>query len=288
MSKKNLKEILTNKAISLGFDDLGVCKACEVDEETQKYFAIWLNEKCPDYMAYLKKNLDKRFNPALLLENAKSIIVLSANFYRKTTENRIALYAQSKDYHIVLKEKLQVLSALLEEEGGTQKICVDSAPIMEKYFAQKAGLGFIGKNTLLISKNAGAFNFLSIIITTLEIDSDSEIQDSCGKCNKCVQSCPTKALSEYSLNPNLCISALTIEKSTKLSDSEKKLVGEKIFGCDICLKVCPKSKYSSFAKIPEFQNSFEYDKSKSSLQDFAGIATQTPLERRLKKSIPKI
>jgi len=288
MHKKNLKKSLIDKAKSLGFDAIGFCEACEVDEETQKFFLSWLDEKCPDYMDYLKKNLDKRFNPTLLLENAKSIIVLSANFFRKSSENRIALYAQSKDYHIVLKEKLKEISTLLEQHGGIQKLCVDTVPIMEKYFAKKAGIGFIGKNTLLISPSAGAFNFLSLIVTTLELEPDSELLDSCENCNRCIQHCPTQALSEYSLNPNLCISALTIEKQTPLNDSEKNLIGEKIFGCDMCLKVCPKSKYFSLPKIPEFQNSFEYDKSKSSLQDFADIAKNTPLERRLKNSTPKI
>lgn len=263
------------------FDAVGVCEALPVEKKYADKFLEWVNSQNSGALDYMKRNIEVRLNPQLLLEGAKSVIGFRANFWRTVSENRIATYAQGKDYHIVLKEKLFRLNALLSELGGTQKLCVDSTPLMEKYFAQKCGLGFIGKNSLLISRPNGAFNFLCFAITTLEFDRLSQpINDSCRDCDICIRACPVKAINgNYTVNAAKCINALTIEEAKPVKIGNRDF----IFGCDICLRVCPKNEKSQTPKMPEFCNRFDNLSETATLESLMPIAKNTPMERTIKK-----
>lgn len=256
MPNPDIKSALKKRALELGFDDMRVAAACPVDAFNKEFFLNWIVEGKCDQMAYLKNNLDKRFDPAKLLEGAESIIILSAGFFRQSPERRVAIFAQGADYHPVLKSKLFELAKVLEAYGGKQKLCVDTVPVMEKYYAVKSGLGWRGKNSLIITQKNGPWQFLSLIITTLKIECDEPVKNRCGTCTRCIDACPTHALkreSPYFLDARLCISNLTIERKTPLNCAEKKLVKDKIFGCDECLRACPYSRFAKQAKMPEFR-----------------------------------
>lgn len=255
-----VKNALLKRANELGFDALRIARPEKIEKFERDFFINWLNENKCDEMLYLKNNLEKRLYPSLLFPQVKSIVVVSAGFFRESNEKRIALYAQGADYHKVIKNKLLDLENILKEYGGVQKLCVDTVPIMEKYFAIKSGIGWRGKNSLVISEKNGPWQFLALILTSLELEEDSPVKNRCGKCVKCLQACPTCALnpnSPYSIDARICISNLTIERKTPLSESEKLLVKDKFFGCDECLRACPFGKTAPISNIEEFRTSIE-------------------------------
>ncbi len=283
MNFEDIKACIKDKAETLGFDALACTSLDPFDSEK---FRSWLELGFADRMTFLEKNLEKRLNPALLLEGAKTAVVVCANFFRNSVEERIALYAQGLDYHEVIKNKLKELSAILETFGGRQKICVDTAPIAEKLLAARAGLGAIGKNTLLIRKNNGAWSFLGVMLTTLELPLDFADKASlphCGACRKCIDACPTGALTQdMGLDARKCISNLSIErKRDSLSDAEKRLLGAQLFGCDKCLSACPFGKNANSAIMPEFSTTITLppDATWESLQS---VSKSTPIERCLR------
>lgn len=216
-------------------------------------------------MSYLENHFDKRLDPTLLVPGAKSVISLLYNYYpeedlTKESELKIAKYAYGEDYHFVVKEKLKVLfDAVRENIGQVEgRVFVDSAPVMERAWAQKSGLGWIGKNSLLLNRNMGSFFFLAEVIIDLELEYDGPVKDYCGTCTACMDACPTEAIPEpYVVDGSKCISYFTIELKDEIPSEVKGKFGNWIFGCDICQDVCP---WNSFAKPhhePRFNPSSE-------------------------------
>lgn len=234
-------------------------------------------------MSYVARALGTKISARKFFADANSAIVLSANYYRPSSERRVALYAQGADYHEVIKRRLPPLCKILEDAGGVQKCSVDASPLWEKAFASRAGIGWIGRNTLIIRRDNGPWSFLCLILTSVKLPVDPPVDAGCGSCTKCVEACPTSALGDAGLDANKCISYLTIEKKGSLSDGEKRMVGDRIFGCDICLSVCPFGVGAPMAKIPEFQSVLKL--SDTPTDGELRIASRgTPMLRRFKRN----
>ena len=257
--------LIKQKALQLGFDACGICKA-EFAEEHAGYFKQWLDEAYNGEMSYLSKNMEKRCNSSLLVENAKSVIVVALNYFPKKKQRpdvpQFSYYAYGKDYHWVVKDKLQQLYNYIHRElfPFTGRIFCDTAPVLEKYHAQKAGLGWIGKNTQLIIPGKGSFFFLGEIVIDKELEYDTPLDDrlgdKCGTCAKCIDVCPTKALvAPRRLNATQCLSYLSIEYKGQLL---VPLSEEYIYGCDICNKVCPHNRFAQATMIEEFKPSGDF------------------------------
>lgn len=259
MDAQNLKNNISERAKFLGFSLFGVSSAENVDEKNTDFFKNWLSNKMHDEMYFLERNPEKRLSPRLLFEGANSVLVFGANFFRETQEKRVALYAQSADYHGLLKSKLKELAEVLKAGGYTYKICVDTSPILEKYFAIKAGIGWLGKNTLLINKENGPWQFLGLILTDAKLPADKPQKSLCGSCAKCVEACPSGALAPYVLDARRCISNLTIERKTPLTEGEKEMCRDKLFGCDDCLRACPFGKNAPKPLMPELRETILLD-----------------------------
>jgi len=243
-------DIIKNFAKDIGFDYCGISKAEFLKEEASK-LENWLKNNFHGKMSYMERNFDKRLDPTKLVEGAKSIISVLYNYYpneKIDSEVKIAKYAWGEDYHIVIKNKLKELIYRIEEFINTQIIAfayVDSAPVMDKVWAKKSGLGWIGKNTNLIHKKIGSFFFIAEIITDLILEPDSPIQDYCGTCTRCIDACPTEAIIKpYVLDSNKCISYLTIELRENIPEEFTGKLQNWIFGCDICQDVCPWNRFS--------------------------------------------
>ena len=244
---KNNKFVITankikNFALELGFDDCGICST-DVDINYFDRYNNWLKSGFNAELFYLNNNLEIRKNPALLVENAKSLIVVIFNYFNneKNADFIFAKYAYLTDYHTIIKDKLNQLLLKIKETDNSinGRVFCDSAPIFERYFAQKAGLGFIGKNNCFISEKFGSFVFIGEIIIDKELEYDYALTKSCLACDKCIKFCPTGALSEFCLNAEKCISYQTIEKKTTISEELAAKAKNRIFGCDICQDVCP-------------------------------------------------
>ncbi|HOZ31010.1 MAG TPA: tRNA epoxyqueuosine(34) reductase QueG [Bacteroidales bacterium] len=236
-----VKKLATN----IGFEKCGISKAV-VSDSNIVFFENWLELGFHADMKYISENKQQRINPSELVENAKSIISVILN-YRiaepfKSENYSISKYALVTDYHIVIQHKLEILLHNLKEKYPYIKarISIDSAPVLERYFAMSAGLGFIGKNTCLINPELGSWVFLGEIITDAEFELyDSPTLYNCGECNKCIDSCPCGALSENGLNANKCISYHTVENKHNIPEHIADKITDQLFGCDICQDVCP-------------------------------------------------
>ncbi|UCF44470.1 MAG: tRNA epoxyqueuosine(34) reductase QueG [Planctomycetota bacterium] len=249
----SLTEDIKQKAIELGFDLVGITDASPLDDKQFKFLNDWLALGYAGRMLYMRKNLDKRTKPAKLLENAQSIICLGLNYTPPMIEKkppdtnisagRIANYAQYEDYHLFIKRQLRKLTDFIASVAGTGfkfKICVDSAPVPERALAVRAGLGFIGKNHMLINPTLGPQIFLAEIITNLKLQTDESVTDDCSGCNKCVDACPIGALQpDGHLNANKCISYLTIEYKGEIPPDLAEKIHDRLFGCDECVLACP-------------------------------------------------
>ena len=268
MIKENTK-FIKNKAKDLGFSSVGISKARHLHEEENK-FEKWLSKGFQGSMNYLEKNLDKRLDPRKLVPGSKSIISLSYNYYPKKNIDKknnfiISKYAYGKDYHKVIKKKLKILFRSIKEKIGDVegRVFVDSAPIHERAWAKLSGLGWIGKNSLLINEKKGSYFFLAEIICDLDLEYDSPVANRCGKCTKCIDACPTDAItSAQIINANKCISYLTIENKKEIPTELKNNLNDAIFGCDICQDVCPWNKFSK----PHKEESFNPKNELSSLK----------------------
>lgn len=244
-------------ALSLGFDACGICKAEYSGKEAD--YMHWLSEKCHADMDYLARNVDKRINPCLLVEDAQSIISVALNYYphEKLPDHvpQFAYYAYGQDYHDVVKQKLKQLFDFitLRYPNVSGRYFSDSAPVLERFWAARAGVGFIGKNTLLIIPSKGSYFFLGELIIDLKLDYDTPLTQSCGTCTRCLDTCPAKALEKpYWLNANRCISYQTIENRGAIDDELVASLHNNIYGCDICQKVCPWNKFATPHRTPEF------------------------------------
>lgn len=251
----NLEEkhtlLIKEKAKSLGFTSVGVAKATFLEEEAPK-LEQWLKNGYQGTMQYLENNFDKRLDPRLLVDGAQSVISLTYNYFPEQQQNsdsfKIAKYAYGEDYHHVIKEKLKELMWFLNDEIGeiNGRAFVDSAPIMERAWAQKSGLGWTGKNSLLLQKNHGSFYFLAELIVDLPLAYDQPFHTNhCGTCTKCIDACPTQAiLPNNTVDGSKCISYFTIELKEALPKEFQKQFENWMFGCDICQDVCPWNRFS--------------------------------------------
>lgn len=236
-------------AAELGFSYCGISKAEFLKDEAPQ-LEEWLKRGYQGKMSYLENYFDKRLDPTLLVPGAKSVISLMYNYYpEKDLENnlKIAKYAYGEDYHFVVKDKLKILFERLQQQVGDiqGRVFVDSAPVMERAWAKKSGLGWVGKNSLLLNKASGSFYFLAEIILDLELEYDGPIKDYCGTCTACIDACPTDAIAEpYVVDGSKCISYFTIELKEEIPSSVKGKFENWIFGCDICQDVCPWNRFS--------------------------------------------
>jgi epoxyqueuosine reductase len=253
-------EQIKTKALEIGFDACGIARA-ELLEEDIAFLSSWLEKDYCAGMGYMKNYFDKRLNPTLLVENARSVIVVLLNYYPSQVQDdavpQIAKYAYGKDYHVVMKQRLHQLFDEIQQLSPEKKISgrafVDSAPVLERRWAARAGLGWIGKNTLLINPKVGSFTFIGELIVDVELDYDKPMENRCGDCEKCIKSCPTKALCEpYIVNANRCFSYQTIENKNDIPAELQDKLGNRLFGCDTCQQVCPYNKQIKGNKIKEF------------------------------------
>lgn len=272
----NLQEKYTVKikeeARRLGFATCGIAKAEFLEEEAPR-LEQWLKSGFQGEMQYLENYFDKRLDPRLLVDDAKSVISLSYNYFPENTQKegsyKIAKYAYGQDYHHVIKSKLKELYQYIEREIGevSGRAFVDSAPVMERAWAERAGLGWNGKHSLMIQKNLGSYFFLSELILDLELNYDEPFQtDHCGTCTKCIDACPTEAiLPNNSVDGSKCISYFTIELKNEIPSEVKGQFEDWMFGCDICQEVCPWNRFSKphseplFKPHPEFVNMTKHD-----------------------------
>ena len=258
MKKKN-SQLIKKLAKEIGFSSCGISKARFLKEE-EKNFENWLKQGNQGTMSYLERNFDKRLNPQKLVPGSKSVISLTFNYFppRKILKKNsfiISKYAYGKDYHFVIKKKLKTLFSLIKEKIGNieGRVFVDSAPIHERAWAKISGLGWIGKNSLLLNKKMGSYFFLAEIICDLELEYDTPVTDHCGTCTKCIDACPTNAITQAQvIDANKCISYLTIENKNEIPPELSKSFNNYIFGCDICQDVCPWNKFSKPHDEKEF------------------------------------
>lgn len=256
-------EEIKSHALALGFDACGICRA-EYSGLKDDYMR-WISENRHGKMEYLERNIDKRLDPRLLVEGAKSIICVALNYYPRLKQPagvpQFAYYAYGEDYHDVVKKKLSLLFDFVRSRhpDAQGRFFADSAPVMERFWAARAGLGFIGKNTLLIIPGKGSYFFLGELIVNLALDYDRPLTQSCGKCRRCLDACPPKALEEpYWLNANKCISYQTIENRADIEDEIALVMGDRVYGCDICQHACPWNRYAKPHATPEFLPSDEF------------------------------
>ena len=244
--------LIKRKAQELGFFYCGISKAEFLEEEAPR-LEEWLNNQRHGKMSYMENHFDKRLDPRLLVDGAKSVISLLLNYYTEEKQSdltapKISKYAYGDDYHEVIKGKLRQLMQFIETEIGevSGRVFVDSAPVMDKAWAKKSGLGWIGKNSNLIHPKSGSFFFIAELIIDLELEADGPIKDYCGTCTKCIDACPTDAIIEpYVVDGSKCISYLTIElKDALLPPEFKGKMDNWAFGCDICQDVCPWNRFS--------------------------------------------
>ncbi|HAA15333.1 MAG TPA: tRNA epoxyqueuosine(34) reductase QueG [Cytophagales bacterium] len=251
--------LVKETAHSLGFDFCGIAKAEFLEDEAPKLEA-WLKQGMQGQMAYMANHFDKRLDPTLLVPGAKSVISLGYTYFPEQSipeDNtyHIARYAYGQDYHHVIKSKLRTLLEKLTEKIGNieGRAFVDSAPVMERQWAQRAGNGWIGKNSLLLNRQLGSYFFLAELIIDLELEPDGPVQDYCGTCTRCIDACPTDAIPQpYVVDGSRCISYLTIELKEAIPNEFEDKMENWIFGCDICQEVCPWNRFAKPHQEPAF------------------------------------
>ncbi|WP_097129404.1 tRNA epoxyqueuosine(34) reductase QueG [Pedobacter xixiisoli] len=253
-------QMIKQEALRLGFMSCGIAKADFLEEEAPR-LENWLEANHHGEMAYMENYFDKRLDPRILVEGSKSIVSLTLNYFTEEKQidinaPKISKYAYGMDYHSVIKDKLQELMAFIREEIGEVdgRCFVDSAPVMDKAWAQKAGLGWRGKNSNLISKQAGSFFFLAELIIDLELEYDNPFPtDHCGSCTRCIDACPTDAIiAPYTVDGSRCISYLTIELKNEIPAEFKGKMDNWMFGCDVCQDVCPWNRFSTVHQEENF------------------------------------
>jgi len=252
-------KLIKEQALALGFLSCGISKAGFLEEEAPR-LEQWLRQNHHGQMGYMEQHFDKRLNPTKLVPGAKSVVSLLLNYHTDQTQAdpsapKISSYAYGTDYHFVIKEKLKKLMEYIHRDIGevAGRVFVDSAPVMDKAWAAKSGLGWIGKNTNLISKKVGSFFFIAELILDLELVYDTPTTDHCGSCTACIDACPTEALIQpYQIDGSKCISYLTIELKEAMPEDFKGKMDNWAFGCDVCQTVCPWNRFATPHKEPQF------------------------------------
>ncbi|MCE2821554.1 MAG: tRNA epoxyqueuosine(34) reductase QueG [Bacteroidota bacterium] len=254
-------ELIRREAHRLGFGFVGFARAQKLDEEAVR-LEKWLNANAHGKMAYMANHFDMRVDPTLLVPGAKTVICLTFNYFNPDKQEDpdapvIASYAYGQDYHFVVKDRLKsLLDYIRAEIGEVDGRCfVDSAPVMEREWAKRSGIGWNGRNTLTINPKAGSFFFLAEIICDLPLIYDDPVRDHCGTCRRCIDACPTEAISPegYFLDASKCISYLTIELREEIPATFKGKTDNWMFGCDVCQDVCPWNRFSQRHETPEFE-----------------------------------
>ncbi|MFN3589018.1 MAG: tRNA epoxyqueuosine(34) reductase QueG [Spirosomataceae bacterium] len=256
----NIQENIRKKAYQLGFQYIGFSKAAFLEKEAPR-LEHWLNQNYHGKMAYMANHFDLRLDPRKLVDGAKTVISLLFNYFpdekleEKENDLKISKYAYGTDYHFVLKDRMKQLLDFMQEQIGeiNGRVFVDSAPVMDKAWAEKSGLGWIGKNANLITKQTGSFFFIGEIICDVPFQEDGPIRDYCGTCTRCIDACPTDAIVEpYVIDGSKCISYYTIELKEAIPEEMAGKFKNWVFGCDICQDVCPWNRFSKPHTIPEF------------------------------------
>lgn len=249
-NKAKYASLIKEEALRLGFMSCGISKADFLEEEAPR-LERWLKNNMHGSMTYMENNFDKRLDPRLLVEGAKSVVSLTLNYYPEKLQVeesfKISKYAYGQDYHFVIKEKLKELLSFIQDNIGEVggRVFVDSAPVLDKAWAAKSGLGWVGKNNNLISKKAGSFFFIAELIIDLDLEVDTVTTDHCGTCTKCIDACPTGAIeSPHIVNGSKCISYFTIELKDSISSEMAGKFDDWMFGCDVCQDVCPWNRFS--------------------------------------------
>lgn len=259
-NRTTYSQLIKNEAQKLGFLFCGISKAEFLEEEAPRLEA-WLHKNMHGEMQYMENHFDKRLDPRLLVDGAKSVISLGINYYTDNRQDdptapKISKYAYGMDYHTVIKDKLRQLLQIINEKIGEVggRVFVDSAPVLDKAWARKAGMGWIGKNSNLLNKKAGSFFFLAELIIDLELEYDiAPTADHCGTCTNCIDACPTDAIvGPYVVDGSRCISYLTIELKNEIPQEFKGKMDNWMFGCDICQDVCPWNRFSVLNTEPAF------------------------------------
>lgn len=299
----DLKSKISTYAHQLGFSGVTYAKAEFMDDEARRLEA-WLNQGYHGSMGYMENHFDKRVDPTQLVPGAKTVISFLYNYYNPASQvdeeaPKIAMYAYGRDYHKVVKKKLkQVFNFIREEVGAVEgRYFVDSAPVLERDWAKRSGLGWTGKNTLLLTKQKGSYFFLAEIICDIEVPYDHPIADHCGTCTRCIDACPTDAISPegYLLDGSKCISYLTIERKDEIPPEFRDTMNGWAFGCDICQQVCPWNRFSSpheepdFLPKPEMMNMTKEEWEEMHEDTFERLFNGTPVRRagfkKLKETI---
>ncbi len=260
VSNSQYSKFIKAEALKLGFQFCGISKAGFLEEEAPR-LESWLKNGYHGEMSYMENHFDKRLDPRKLVDGARSVISLSLNYFTDQEQDdasapKISKYAYGMDYHFVIKDKLKLLMEAIRANIGevNGRAFVDSAPVLDKVWAKKAGIGWIGKHSNLINKNTGSFFFLAELITDLELEYDViPTNDHCGTCTRCIDACPTEAIvSPYKVDGSRCISYLTIELKNELPAEFRGKMDNWMFGCDICQDVCPWNKFSVLHKEQNF------------------------------------
>lgn len=286
--KSDYTQFIKKKAATLGFDFCGMAKAEFLEDEAPR-LENWLNQHMHGQMGYMANHFDKRLDPTKLVEGAKSVITLLYNYYpnQQIEQNgsyKISKYAYGEDYHFIMKHKLHSLLNHIQEAIGEVhgRAFVDSAPVMERAWAKRSGVGWIGKNSLLLNKNRGSFFFIAELVIDLELEYDGPVKDYCGTCTRCIDACPTNAITQpYAVDGSRCISYFTIELKEAIPEEVKGKFEDWIFGCDICQDVCPWNRHAQPHQEPAFEP--HPDLAKMDKRDWEEI-TEDVFKKLFKKS----
>ena len=257
-NKEKHTEFIKTEAKRLGFMSCGISKAQFLEEEAPR-LENWLNKNMHGEMQYMENYFDKRLDPTKLVEGSKSVVSLLLNYFPAETQRedsyKISKYAYGQDYHFVIKDKLKTLLQSIQTEIGDVhgRVFVDSAPVLDKAWAAKSGLGWIGKHSNLLSKQTGSFYFIAELIIDLDLEYDTPVTDHCGSCTACIDACPTQAIVEpYKVDGSKCISYFTIELKNEIPTSYASQLDDWMFGCDVCQDVCPWNRFSKSHSEPLF------------------------------------
>lgn len=255
MTKSELTQYIKAEALRLGFDVCGIAKAEAVESSTAGFCDLWVKDGYNGTMGYLERNCDKRYDPTLLVEGCRSIIVVALNYTPSQAIEGISHYAQGEDYHKAVKDRLFLLLKSINDKApcNGRQFC-DSAPVLERYWAVQAGLGWIGRNHQLIIPQRGSYFFLGELLIDAELDYDKPFeQNHCGECRRCINNCPTAALDEHCFDARKCLSYLTIEHRGELPENIGEKMGNCFYGCDRCQTSCPHNRFAKPNNTPELQ-----------------------------------
>ncbi|RTY71486.1 tRNA epoxyqueuosine(34) reductase QueG [Flavobacterium sp. LB2P53] len=290
-TKATYTQFIKSEAKRLGFLSCGIAKAGFLEQEAPR-LENWLENNRNGQMYYMENHFDKRLNPTLLVEDAKSVVSLLLNYYPEDLQNtdsyKISKYAYGQDYHFVIKEKLKEFLFSIQSTIGdvSGRAFVDSAPVLDKAWAAKSGLGWIGKNSNLLTQKVGSFYFIAELIIDLDLDYDNPTTDHCGTCTACIDACPTAAIvAPYVVDGSKCISYFTIELKENIPQEMKGKFDEWAFGCDVCQDVCPWNKFSKahneplFNPNPELLSLSKKDWIEITEETFKAVFKNSPIKR---------